>query len=131
MVALDNLSLGIPSNLSHAVTFVSGSVMDFDTVLNISKGCDYIFHSAALISSPMFKDDPRGGIEVNIIGFMNVMECAKRNNIKTVIFASSSSVYNVNRFRSTNLKSFHQRHSMRHHFIAENSWQDLIIWNLG
>ncbi len=94
VVAFDNLSLGTPSNLSHAVTFVRGSVMDFDTILDITKGCDYIFHSAALSSSPMFKDDPREGVEVNTIGFMNVMESARRNNIKKVIFASSSSVYN-------------------------------------
>lgn len=94
VIALDDLSLGTPSNLNSAVTFVKGSVMDFDAILNTSKGCTYIFHSAALSSSPMFKSDPRTGVEVNTIGFMNVMESAKRNSIKKVIFASSSSVYN-------------------------------------
>jgi UDP-glucose 4-epimerase len=94
VIAFDDLSLGTSSNLSRAVTFVKGSVMDFDAILNTSKGCDYIFHSAALSSSPMFKSDPRIGVEVNTIGFMNVMESAKRNSIKKVIFASSSSVYN-------------------------------------
>jgi len=42
----------------------------------------------------MFIDDPRKGIDVNVMGFMNVMEAAKRNKVKKVIYASSSSLYN-------------------------------------
>jgi len=94
VIAFDDLSLGNPINLSQSVKFVEGSVMDFELTLEASKGCDYIFHSAAKSSSPMFQDDPREGIEVNALGFMNVMESAKRNHVKKVIFASSSSMYN-------------------------------------
>jgi UDP-glucose 4-epimerase len=42
----------------------------------------------------MFIDDPRKGLGVNVMGFMNVMESAKRNKVKKVIYASSSSLYN-------------------------------------
>lgn len=94
VIALDDLSLGTPSNLSKKVRFVNGSVMNYDLVLELTKDCDYIFHQAALSSSPMFVDDPRQGIEVNVMGFMNVMEAAKRNKVKKVIYASSSSLYN-------------------------------------
>jgi len=94
VIVLDDLFLGSPSNLSKKVRFVNGSVMNYDLVLELSKGCDYIFHHAALSSSPMFIDDPRRGMDVNIIGFMNVMESAKRNKVKRVIYASSSSLYN-------------------------------------
>ena len=94
VVALDDLSLGMPTNLSDRVKFVRGSVMDYDLTLDLGKGCDYIFHSAAKSSSPMFKDDPREGVDINVLGFMNVMESAKRNRTKKVIFASSSSMYN-------------------------------------
>jgi UDP-glucose 4-epimerase len=69
-------------------------VMDYDLVLELGKDCDYIFHQAALSSSPMFLDDPRTGIDTNVMGFMNVMESAKRNKVKKVIYASSSSIYN-------------------------------------
>ena len=68
--------------------------MDYDLVLELSRGCDYIFHNAALSSSPMFIEDPRKGVDVNVMGFMNVMEAAKRNKVKKVIYASSSSLYN-------------------------------------
>jgi UDP-glucose 4-epimerase len=94
VIALDDLSLGMPHNLSNNVKFVNGSVMNYDLVLELTKDCDYIFHQAALSSSPMFVDDPRRGMDVNIMGFMNIMEAAKRNNVKKVIYASSSSLYN-------------------------------------
>lgn len=94
VIALDDLSLGTPSNLSKKVRFANGSVMNYDLVLELTKDCDYIFHQAALSSSPMFVDDPRLGMDVNLMGFMNVMEAAKRNNVKKVIYASSSSLYN-------------------------------------
>lgn len=94
VIVLDDLSLGISSNLSKDVKLVKGSVMDYDLVLELGKDCDYIFHQAALSSSPMFLDDPRKGIDTNVMGFMNVMESAKRNKVKRVIYASSSSIYN-------------------------------------
>lgn len=93
VVAVDDLSLGMPINLFQSVKFVKGSVMDYELTLELGKGCDYIFHSAAKSSSPMFKNDPREGVDVNVLGFMNLMESAKRNKVKKVIFASSSSMY--------------------------------------
>lgn len=94
VVAMDDLSLGTPTNLLPSVKFVKGSVRDYELTLEVTKGCDYIFHEAAKSSSPMFKDDPRKGVEINTLGFMNVMESAKRNSVKKVIYASSSSIYN-------------------------------------
>ena len=94
VIALDDLSLGCTSNLSKEIKFVRGSIMDYDLVLELSRGCDYIFHQAALSSSPMFIEDPRKGIDINVMGFMNIMESAKRNKVRKVIYASSSSLYN-------------------------------------
>jgi UDP-glucose 4-epimerase len=42
----------------------------------------------------MFIEDPRKGIDINVMGFMNIMESAKRNKVRKVIYASSSSLYN-------------------------------------
>src|SRR5262249_14909015 len=75
VVAFDALSLGTLTNLSCDVKFVE-----------VVRGCDYIIHSAAKSSSPMFKDDPRKGLDINALGFMNVVESAKRNHVKKVIF---------------------------------------------
>ncbi|MGH9878685.1 MAG: NAD-dependent epimerase/dehydratase family protein, partial [Nitrososphaerales archaeon] len=93
IIALDDLSLGTPTNLSEGVRLVKGSVMDRELLVELTRGCDYVFHDAARSSSPMFKDRPSEGVDVNAIGFMNVMEAAKENGVKKVIFASSSSLY--------------------------------------
>ena len=94
VLALDDLSLGTPSNLCKDVKIIKGSVMNPELILEHCKGCDYVFHDAAKSSSPMFKNDPREGVDTNVMGFMNVMESSKRNGVKKVIYASSSSIYN-------------------------------------
>jgi len=93
VIALDDLSLGTPTNLHGDVQFVKGSVMDRQLMFQLTRGCDYVFHDAAKSSSPMFKEAPSEGVDVNAIGFMNVMEGAKKNDVGKVIFASSSSLY--------------------------------------
>jgi UDP-glucose 4-epimerase len=136
VIVFDDLSLGTPANLSRAVTFVRGSVMDFGTILSISKGCDYIFHSAALSSSPMFKNDPRFGVEVNTTGFMNVMESARRNDIKKVIYASSSSVYNGQQipFKETQIispKTFYEASFYCREVLARSYFSEFGLNSIG
>lgn len=92
--ALDNLFLGSVSNIIKGVRFVNGSVLDYRLILDLTKQCDYVFHDGALSSSPMFLKNPRQAFDVNVMGFMNIMEASKRNKVKKVIFASSSSLYN-------------------------------------
>ena len=40
--------------------------------------------------------DPNSYIQSNIVGFMNLLECCKKQNIKSLVYASSSSVYGSN-----------------------------------
>ena len=40
--------------------------------------------------------NPENYFESNLKGFFNILEAVKNNNIKTLIFASSSSVYGQN-----------------------------------
>ena len=48
--------------------------MDVPSMNRLYKQCDYVFHYAAMSSSPMLKERPKLGMEVNLIGFMNVMK---------------------------------------------------------
>lgn len=41
-------------------------------------------------------DHPRSYINSNIVGFFNIMECCRHFNVKTLVYASSSSVYGGN-----------------------------------
>lgn len=40
--------------------------------------------------------NPMAYIESNIVGFMNILECCRYNDIKHLVYASSSSVYGLN-----------------------------------
>ncbi|MFY3740958.1 MAG: UDP-glucose 4-epimerase [Candidatus Nitrosomirales archaeon] len=97
VTVLDDLYLGRKENLDSAdMEFVKGSVMNEGLVSKACKDCDYVFHNAAMSSSPMFKELPKLGMEVNVLGFMNVMKAAKENGVKKVIYASTSSLYSGN-----------------------------------
>ncbi len=96
IVALDNLSVGSKENLSSVIekiTFVEGDVRDAELVNKSVKGCDFIFHEAAASSAPMFYGDPRDAYSSTVNGFLNVLHAAKENDVKRVIYASSSSIY--------------------------------------
>ena len=57
------------------------------------KGIDAISHQAALGSVPRSISDPLTSHQVNVNGFINILEAARANNIKRIVYASSSSVY--------------------------------------
>lgn len=41
-------------------------------------------------------ENPRAYVDSNIVGFFNIMDCARRHGIKHFVYASSSSVYGLN-----------------------------------
>ena len=99
VVVLDSLFQGATKNLQGLdVEFIQGSVTDQEVVNAASKDVDYVFHEAALSSSPMIFKDFKRGLDVNVTGFLNVMEAAVKNNVSKVIFASTSSMYSGNPF---------------------------------
>lgn len=76
----------------------------------------------------MFEGSPVEGVNVNVMGFMNVIGASKRNKIKKIIFASSSSLYNGLPLRpSKESHQFFQRLFTRLRFSVERSSQDHII----
>ncbi|MEE8132081.1 MAG: NAD-dependent epimerase/dehydratase family protein, partial [Nitrososphaerales archaeon] len=97
VIVLDDLTFGNKKNVDdYGVEFVKGSIMDVTLLNKLCKQCDYVFHNAAMSSSPMLKEQPKLGMEVNMIGFMNVMKAASDNGVKKIIYASTSSMYNGN-----------------------------------
>lgn len=101
VIVLDNLSTGSEENISGLLkhpkfSFFNGDIRDFKTCMEASKGIDIVCHQAALGSVPRSIKDPQTTNDVNINGTLNVFYCAKENNIKKVVFASSSSVYGDN-----------------------------------
>lgn len=99
--AFDDLSSGHLENLNEVInndnfTFIKGDVRDYDLCLQITKGFDYVIHQAALVSVPKSIEKPLLNNEQNIDGFLNILEASRLNNVKRVIYASSSAIYGDN-----------------------------------
>lgn len=56
---------------------------------------EVIFHLAALSGLELCRENPEEAIEVNILGTFNVLDVARKFDIRRVIFASSAAVYGV------------------------------------
>ncbi len=57
---------------------------------------DGVIHLAAQAGVRYSLENPRAYIDSNIVGFLNVLESCRRDSVKHLVFASSSSVYGAN-----------------------------------
>lgn len=137
VIVLDDLYLGRKQNLdSIGIEFVEGSVMNEVIVSKACKDCDYVFHNAAMSSSPMFKDLPKLGMEVNVLGFMNVMKAAKENGVKKVIYASTSSLYSGNPLpysetQPITAKTFYEASFRTREIVAQTYYYENDVSSIG
>ncbi|MEW5715683.1 polysaccharide biosynthesis protein [Pseudomonas sp. SB113] len=77
--------------------FYIGDVRDYQSVLNATRGIDYIFHAAALKQVPSCEFHPMEAVKTNVIGTDNVLEAAIQNEIKRVVCLSTDkAVYPIN-----------------------------------
>ncbi len=96
ITALDNLFLGDPDNLEGDVRFIEGDACKMED-LDKTGPVDYVVHLAGTSSAPMFMGDGLVKGYVNSVeSFMNVLEWARKNGTKKVIYASTSSLYGNN-----------------------------------
>ncbi len=58
---------------------------------------DRVIHLAAQAGVRYSIDNPLAYVDANLVGFMNVLEGCRHNKVKHLLYASSSSVYGMNR----------------------------------
>jgi nucleoside-diphosphate-sugar epimerase len=93
---IDNLTTGKVTNIKNIldkIKFIQGDIRDLNLLKKLMKEVDYVFHQAAIPSVPRSVKDPIASNRTNVEGTLNVLVAAKDNNVKKVIYASSSSVY--------------------------------------
>jgi UDP-glucose 4-epimerase len=95
VVVLDDFSTGHRHNLqdNDKLEIVEGDISNVDTVNECMKGIDWVFHKAAVASVPKTVNDPVGSSKVNYQGTLNLLEAARHNNVKRLVFASSAALY--------------------------------------
>ncbi len=82
---------------SAKLKFYIGDVRDYQSVLNATRGVDFIFHAAALKQVPSCEFHPMEAVKTNVLGTENVLEAAIQNEVKRVVCLSTDkAVYPIN-----------------------------------
>ena len=76
----------------------SGDIRDPNGVRTAMKGCDTIFHLAALVAIPYSYHSPDMYIDTNIKGTLNVLQAARDLSVSKIIHTSTSEVYGTAQF---------------------------------
>lgn len=78
--------------------FIRLNLEDKDNILNLfrKKKFDKVVNLAARAGVRYSIENPYAYIDSNIVGFINILEACRHNNIKHLVYASSSSVYGNN-----------------------------------
>jgi UDP-glucose 4-epimerase len=104
LTVLDDLFTGDLSNLEPVIkelTFVKGSVTDYDLVEDLVKKAEIVFNLAArniIVSTQR----PREDFNVNAGGMLNILMAARKCGIGKIVYTSSASVYGNARYLPVN-----------------------------
>lgn len=87
-----------PVELKKKITVFSGDIRDPNGVREAMKGCEVVFHLAALIGIPYSYHSPDVYIDTNIKGTLNILQAARQLEVKKIIHTSTSEVYGTAQF---------------------------------
>ena len=104
VVGLDNFATGRRRNLQELeeklspgawsrFTFIEGDIRDRDDCRRAVHGIDFVLHQAALGSVPRSLADPLTSHDVNVTGFVNMLDAARLAGVSRFVYAASSSTY--------------------------------------
>jgi UDP-glucose 4-epimerase len=96
---LDNFATGHRANLDEFVDdveLIEGDIQSYERVHNAVRGCEVVYHQAALPSVPRSIQDPLTSTAVNVTGTLNVLLASRDEDVRRVVAASSSSIYGAN-----------------------------------
>ena len=96
VLLMDDMSFGYQDNLTiEGKTFGTFVKADIRTkeIFDILKNTDTVYHFAGISALPVCQENPYYAIDVNVAGTANVLEAARLNNVRRVIFASTSATY--------------------------------------
>jgi len=102
IIGIDNLYSGTMDNIDllkkiskKRFKFINTDIRKYNEVDNIvkSNNVEYIFHLAAVVSVQESIKNPIFTNSVNVIGTLNILEAARLNGVRRIVFSSSAAVY--------------------------------------
>ncbi|PIU55003.1 MAG: hypothetical protein COS89_08530, partial [Deltaproteobacteria bacterium CG07_land_8_20_14_0_80_38_7] len=111
VIGIDNLAYGVIEQVPKEVEFYKLDIRSKD-IYPIFNNVDFVFHLAAKNCISDCQNDPLETADINVTGTVNVFEAARLANVKKVIYAESSAVYEGSKTLPTpesevNAKSFY------------------------
>lgn len=89
---IDNFSAGTLENVDRRVEFHEADIRTPE-IYPIFEGADAIFHLAAKTCLPECVNHPLEAASINVMGTLNVLEAARRANVRKFIYADTSAEY--------------------------------------
>lgn len=95
VVVLDNLLNGnkIDPEILRKIEMIEGDIRDKDLVFDSVKGCQIVFHFAAVLGVDVVADQPVETMDVEVIGTRNVIEAVNHHKTNQLFYASTSGIY--------------------------------------
>ena len=85
---LDDLSTGDRANLAaveNEIDFIEGDITDLETVQKATRGCEFVFHQAALASVPRSVANPLATHRACVDGTLHVLLAARDAGVRRVV----------------------------------------------
>ena len=93
---LDDNSRGSPRRLADVakdIDFIAGDIRDAAAVDAAARGMDEVHHLAFVNGTEFFYNAPDLVLDVGVRGMINVIDACRKQNVGTLVLASSSEVY--------------------------------------
>jgi len=100
VTVLDNLSCGRIENITSFQNnplfhFIHGDIKYRDTISPAFANIDWVFHLAGIADIVPSIESPDSYFQTNVLGTLNVLQCARSSGVKKFIYSASSSSYGI------------------------------------
>ena len=92
VIGIDNLSYGVLEQIPRGVDFHNKDIRNQD-IHQLFTDIDCVFHLAAKNSLIDCENNPSETLDINVNGTKNIFDAAQKKNVRKVIYAESSAVY--------------------------------------
>ncbi|MEI6627596.1 MAG: UDP-glucuronic acid decarboxylase family protein [bacterium] len=92
VICLDNFFTGSKDNIAYLLSNPKFTMLCHDVVVPIELGVEQIFNLACPASPVHYQFDPVRTTKISVLGALNMLELAKKNNA-TILQASTSEIY--------------------------------------
>jgi NAD dependent epimerase/dehydratase len=88
----------LPAGKKKNIEIFTGDIRDPNGVKDAMKGCEAVFHLAALIGIPYSYHSPDTYVDTNVKGTLNILQAARQLGVSRIIHTSTSEVYGTAQF---------------------------------